>query len=146
MRLGLLTVVFNHLGFEEALDRVVAEGLDTVELGTGNYPGNSHCDPDSLLQEATALARFRKQLASAASESARWLVTATHSIRTRPSHANTIGSSSSRSAWPRSSKSTASRFSPAAPADWTAAPARIGSPVRGHPSIRRPWTGSGGRW
>ncbi|SRR5579872_200752 len=64
MRLGLLTVVFNHLGFEEALDRVVAEGLDTVELGTGNYPGNSHCDPDSLLQEATALARFRKQLAS----------------------------------------------------------------------------------
>ncbi len=29
MRLGLLTVVFNHLSFEEALHRVVAEGLDT---------------------------------------------------------------------------------------------------------------------
>jgi hypothetical protein len=31
MRLGLLTVVFDHLSFDEALDRVVAVGLNTVE-------------------------------------------------------------------------------------------------------------------
>lgn len=46
MRIGLLTVVFYHLPFEEALDRIAAAGLDTIELATGNYPGNTHCDPD----------------------------------------------------------------------------------------------------
>lgn len=52
MKLGLFTVVFADLPIEQALDRVVALGLDAVELGTGNYPGSSHCDPDELLADA----------------------------------------------------------------------------------------------
>lgn len=43
MKLGVFTVVFGRLPLDEALDRVVALGLDAVEIGTGNYPGGTHC-------------------------------------------------------------------------------------------------------
>jgi len=52
MKLGVFTVLFSELAFEPMLDRVAALGLDAVELGTGNYPGNAHCDPDALLADA----------------------------------------------------------------------------------------------
>ena len=39
MKLGVFTVLFGDLSLEEALDRIVAEGVDHVEIGTGNYPG-----------------------------------------------------------------------------------------------------------
>jgi sugar phosphate isomerase/epimerase len=52
MRLGVFTVLFSELALEPMLDRVVALGLDAVELGTGNYPGSPHCDPDALLADA----------------------------------------------------------------------------------------------
>jgi sugar phosphate isomerase/epimerase len=42
VKLGVFTVVFGQLPLTEALDRVVALGLDAVEIGTGNYPGGSH--------------------------------------------------------------------------------------------------------
>jgi sugar phosphate isomerase/epimerase len=42
VKLGVFTVVFGQLGLAEALDRVVELGLDAVEIGTGNYPGDAH--------------------------------------------------------------------------------------------------------
>jgi sugar phosphate isomerase/epimerase len=42
VKLGVFTVVFGQLPLTEALDRVVALGLDAVEIGTGGYPGGSH--------------------------------------------------------------------------------------------------------
>ena len=42
MKLGVFTVVFGDLPLTAALDRVVALGLDAVEIGTGNYPGDAH--------------------------------------------------------------------------------------------------------
>jgi sugar phosphate isomerase/epimerase len=54
VRLGVFTVLFADLPFEAMLDRVAALGLDAVELGTGNYPGNAHCDPDILLGDSAA--------------------------------------------------------------------------------------------
>ncbi len=50
MKLGVFTVLFKDLPLEEALDRVVEYDLEAVEIGTGNYPGNAHCDPDELLE------------------------------------------------------------------------------------------------
>ncbi|WP_226671229.1 sugar phosphate isomerase/epimerase family protein [Metabacillus litoralis] len=50
MKLGVFTVLFNDKSFEEMLDRVKASGLHAVEIGTGCYPGNSHCDLDALLE------------------------------------------------------------------------------------------------
>jgi len=43
VKLGVFTVVYGGLPLGEALDRVAALGLDTVEIGTGNYPGGAHC-------------------------------------------------------------------------------------------------------
>ena len=42
MKLGVFTVVFGDLPLTAALDRVVALGLEAVEIGTGNYPGDAH--------------------------------------------------------------------------------------------------------
>ena len=39
------------LSEEEMLDYVEEAGLDAVELGTGNYPGDAHCNPDELLSD-----------------------------------------------------------------------------------------------
>ncbi len=50
MKLGVFTVLFAEKSFEEMLDHVKASGLDAVEIGTGGYPGNAHCDLDALLE------------------------------------------------------------------------------------------------
>jgi sugar phosphate isomerase/epimerase len=42
VKLGVFTVVCGDLPLTAALDRVVALGLDAVEIGTGNYPGDAH--------------------------------------------------------------------------------------------------------
>ena len=64
MRLGVFTVLFGDRPLEAALDRVVEAGLDCVEIGTGNYPGDAHCRPAELLADDAALARFRQAVAS----------------------------------------------------------------------------------
>ena len=46
MKLGVFTVVLADLPLTAALDRVAALGLDAVEIGTGNYPGDAHNTPD----------------------------------------------------------------------------------------------------
>jgi sugar phosphate isomerase/epimerase len=50
MKLGVFTVLFSQKSFEEMLDHVKEAGLDAVEIGTGGYPGNAHCDLDALLE------------------------------------------------------------------------------------------------
>jgi sugar phosphate isomerase/epimerase len=57
VKLGVFTVLFQDLELEPMLDRVASLGLEAVELGTGNYPGNAHCDPDALLGNAAKLLR-----------------------------------------------------------------------------------------
>ncbi|WP_223701391.1 sugar phosphate isomerase/epimerase family protein [Sutcliffiella deserti] len=51
MKLGVFTVLFANKSFTEMLDYVKSAGLDAVEIGTGGYPGNSHCPIDSLLED-----------------------------------------------------------------------------------------------
>lgn len=51
MKLGVFTFLF--------ADRAVEAGLDCVEIGTGNYPGDAHCRPAELLADETALDGFR---------------------------------------------------------------------------------------
>jgi len=50
MKIGVLTVLFQQMALEKALDYIRDVGAEAVELGTGNYPGNAHCDPDKLLK------------------------------------------------------------------------------------------------
>jgi sugar phosphate isomerase/epimerase len=50
MKLGLFTVLFSQKNLDEMLDYVKEAGLNAVEIGTGGYPGNAHCDLDILLE------------------------------------------------------------------------------------------------
>ncbi|MCK9266926.1 sugar phosphate isomerase/epimerase [bacterium] len=60
MKLGVFLVLFGDLKFEEALDKALKMGLETVEIGTGNYPGNSHCNLEELLADNSKLVEFQK--------------------------------------------------------------------------------------
>jgi sugar phosphate isomerase/epimerase len=62
MQIGVFTALYGALSLEEALDRIAALGVRTVELGAGGYVGTGHCDPAALLGDQNALARFRGAL------------------------------------------------------------------------------------
>jgi sugar phosphate isomerase/epimerase len=64
MKLGVFTVLFRDLPFEQMLDKVAELGLDAVELGTGNYPGDAHCKPDELLADTGKAKAFRQAIES----------------------------------------------------------------------------------
>jgi len=64
MKIGVFAVLFGADPLEKALDRLVALGLDAVEIGTGAYPGNAHCDPASLLANERKLSAFRDAVRS----------------------------------------------------------------------------------
>jgi sugar phosphate isomerase/epimerase len=59
MKLGVFAVLFSKMSLEEMLDHVKESGLDTVEIGTGGYVGNAHCNPAELLADENKLAKFR---------------------------------------------------------------------------------------
>jgi sugar phosphate isomerase/epimerase len=64
MKLGVFTVLFGSEPLEAALDRAAGAGLDCVEIGTGNYPGNRHCRPAELLADDGKLTAFRDAISS----------------------------------------------------------------------------------
>ena len=57
MKIGVLTVVYQELPVEQALERLAALGVQAVELGAGCYPGDAHCKADELLANAGAAQR-----------------------------------------------------------------------------------------
>ena len=64
MKLGVFTVLFGTKPFEEMLDFVVELGLEAVEIGTGAYPGNTYCNPATLLGDGKQLQAFRDVIQS----------------------------------------------------------------------------------
>ncbi len=62
MRVGVFTPLLSQLPLAAVLKKLKSLQIDTVELGTGNYPGDAHCKL-SMLEDAAALADFRKILA-----------------------------------------------------------------------------------
>ena len=62
MRVGVFTALLAQLSLEDVLKKLTALGVTTVELGTGNYPGDPHCKL-SMLGNASELKEFKKKLA-----------------------------------------------------------------------------------
>ena len=62
MRVGVFTPMLSQLPLDEVLRKLKTKGIDTVELATGNYPGDAHC-PVAMLDDAAALDAFRRKLA-----------------------------------------------------------------------------------
>jgi len=58
MKIGVFTVLYRHLPFEAALDKIAARGVEAVEISTGNYAGTDHCDAKALLGDDLARRRF----------------------------------------------------------------------------------------
>lgn len=61
MRVGVFTPLLAQLSLESALKKIKTYNIDTVELGTGNYPGDAHCKL-SMLDDAAEFSAFRKTL------------------------------------------------------------------------------------
>ena len=61
MRIGVFTPLLSGIPLPDVLKKLSGYGIRTVELGTGNYPGDAHC-PLSLLQDKPALKEFRALL------------------------------------------------------------------------------------
>ncbi len=53
MRVGVFTPLLSQMPLEGVLAKFKALGINTVELATGNYPGNAHCKL-SMLENASA--------------------------------------------------------------------------------------------
>ncbi len=61
MKVGLFTALFANLSFDEVIRRIKPLGIRTVELGTGNYPGDPHIKLD-WLSSAAKLKEFQQKL------------------------------------------------------------------------------------
>jgi sugar phosphate isomerase/epimerase len=61
MRVGVFTPLLSQLPLVAVLETLKALQIDTVELGTGNYPGDAHCKL-AMLENASALTAFQKVL------------------------------------------------------------------------------------
>src|SRR5450432_3272618 len=64
MRIGVFTALLGQLPLDDVLKKLKTHGVTTVELGTGNYPGDPHCKL-SMLDDADELKRFKDKLGEA---------------------------------------------------------------------------------
>lgn len=62
MRVGVFTPLLSQLPLAAVLAKLKSLNITTVELGTGNYPGDAHCKL-SMIEDAAALLEFQKVLA-----------------------------------------------------------------------------------
>ncbi len=62
MKVGVFTPLLSQLPLPAVLDKLKKLNIATVELGTGNYPGDAHCKL-SMLENAAELTQFQKVLA-----------------------------------------------------------------------------------
>lgn len=62
MRIGVFTPLLAQLPLKEVLAKLKTLHISTVELGTGNYPGDAHCRL-SMLEDSRQLAEFQRLLA-----------------------------------------------------------------------------------
>ncbi|MCL6444716.1 MAG: sugar phosphate isomerase/epimerase [Alicyclobacillus sp.] len=63
MKLGVFTVLLSQVPFEQALDYLVENGVEAIEIGCGGYIGKAHCDPAELLGDRAKLKTFRDAIA-----------------------------------------------------------------------------------
>jgi len=61
VRVGVFTPLLSQLSLEDVLKKLKSNNIDTVELGTGNYPGDAHCKL-SMLDNNSELIDFEKKL------------------------------------------------------------------------------------
>jgi sugar phosphate isomerase/epimerase len=61
MRVGVFTALLSQFPLDKVFEKLKSLNINTVELGTGNYPGGPHCKL-SMLQDKAALKDFKMKL------------------------------------------------------------------------------------
>ena len=61
MKVGVFTALLAQMSLDDVLKKLKSVGVSTVELGTGNYPGDPHCKL-SMLKNKKELTEFKKKL------------------------------------------------------------------------------------
>ncbi len=59
--IGVFDPVYNHLTLDQMLEKISALELEAVEIGTGGYPGASHCPVEELLADAGKARAWKKK-------------------------------------------------------------------------------------
>jgi sugar phosphate isomerase/epimerase len=59
--IGVFDPVYEHLSLDAMLDKVTALGLEVMEIGTGGYPGNHHCQLDDLIADRAKAKAWQKK-------------------------------------------------------------------------------------
>ena len=95
MKLGVLTVLYQQLSLDESLDKLTALGVEAVELGTGNYPGNHHCNPEELLAAGSHIEELKRKIAD------RGLMISALSQHGNPLHPDEAAAQSAHETWRR---------------------------------------------
>lgn len=60
MKIGVFTALFQNRSFEEALDMIKQFGIDVIEVGTGGFVGNAHCNASLLLTDEMKIRQFKR--------------------------------------------------------------------------------------
>lgn len=59
MKLGVFNPLFGNLDFATMLEQFQAMGIQSIEIATGGFVGNSHCDPAAMLADDSARQTFQ---------------------------------------------------------------------------------------
>jgi sugar phosphate isomerase/epimerase len=62
VKVGVFTALLGQFPLEKVIEKLKKLNISTVELGTGNYPGDPHCKL-SMLDNPAELDRFKKTIA-----------------------------------------------------------------------------------
>jgi len=62
LRVGVFTPLLSQFSLDDTLAKLERHGIGTIELGTGNYPGDAHCKV-SMLDNPAALREFKQKIA-----------------------------------------------------------------------------------
>jgi len=82
VKIGVFDALFKELPLADMLDLLVSAGLEAVELGTGNYPGENHIQVDELLQSREKREAYRREFTG------RDLMISALSVHGNPLHPN----------------------------------------------------------
>lgn len=59
--IGVFDPVYADLSTDQMLDKITALGLEAIEIGTGGYPGSSHCPIDEIYNDTTKAKAWAKK-------------------------------------------------------------------------------------
>ena len=59
MKLSVLINLYGNKTLDETLKIMSEQGIKTVEVGAGGYPGKAHCNPAELLADEAKLEEFK---------------------------------------------------------------------------------------